>query len=101
MPHSLEILTKTLHKRFREEFSSYKISAAQNKTGSEDESAEIKPDEIDTSAKRPLDTHSAMSRYPQEAAAWRGIQPSLSGWLMQAPCSTRKVTMSTLSSMHA
>lgn len=42
-----------------------------------------------------------MSRYPQEAAAWRGIQPSLSGWLMQAPCSTRKVTMSTLSSMHA
>lgn len=42
-----------------------------------------------------------MSRYPQEAAAWRGIQPSLSGWLMLAPCSTRKVTMSTLSSMHA
>lgn len=49
----------------------------------------------------PLDTHSAMSRYPQEAAAWRGIQPSLSGWLMAAPFSTRKVTMSTLSSMHA
>lgn len=42
-----------------------------------------------------------MSRYPQEAAAWRGIQPSLSGWLMPAPCSTRNVTMSTLSSMHA
>lgn len=47
------------------------------------------------------ETHSAMSRYPQEAAAWRGIQPSLSGWLMPAPCSTRNVTMSTLSSMHA
>lgn len=42
-----------------------------------------------------------MSRYPQEAAAWRGIQPSLSGWLIPAPCSTRNVTMSTLSSMHA
>lgn len=42
-----------------------------------------------------------MSRYPQEAAAWSGIQPSLSGWLMLAPCSTRNVTMSTLSSMHA
>lgn len=50
---------------------------------------------------RTLSTYSAMSRYPQEAAAWRGIQPSLSGWLMLAPCSTRKVTMSTLSSMHA
>lgn len=50
---------------------------------------------------RSLNTYSAMSRYPQEAAAWRGIQPSLSGWLMLAPCSTRKVTMSTLSSMHA
>lgn len=46
-------------------------------------------------------TYSAMSRYPQDAAAWRGIQPSLSGWLMLAPFSTRKVTMSTLSSMHA
>lgn len=50
---------------------------------------------------KPLSTYSAMSTYPQEAAAWRGIQPSLSGWLMLAPCSTRKVTMSTLSSMHA
>lgn len=49
----------------------------------------------------PLSTHAAMSRYPQEDAAWRGSQPSLSGWLILAPCSTRKVTMSTLSSMHA
>lgn len=42
-----------------------------------------------------------MSKYPQEAAACRGIHPSLSGWLIQAPCSTRNVTMSTLSSIHA
>lgn len=39
--------------------------------------------------------------YPQEAVAWRGVQPSLSARLTSAPCSTRNSTISKLSSMQA
>lgn len=46
-------------------------------------------------------THSAMLRQPQEAAACRGVQPSLSCWLTLAPFSTRNFTMSRFSSMQA
>lgn len=46
-------------------------------------------------------THSAMLRWPQEAAAWRGVQPSLSCRSTSAPLSTRNLTMSKFSSMQA
>ena len=46
-------------------------------------------------------TYLAISRKPQEAVAWSAVQPSLSQASISAPCCTRNVTMSRLSSMHA
>lgn len=48
-----------------------------------------------------VDTHLAIWMKPQEAAACRGVQPSLSPLLTSLPFSTRNCTISAFSSMQA
>lgn len=49
----------------------------------------------------PVSTHLAIWMKPQEDAACRGVQPSLSPLLMSLPLSTRNCTISAFSSMQA